>query len=87
VFLRLASPSGVRLHAPGSSWWLAGLATLGMCSSRWPWSSGRITCPARPGPTGRRCLPLPGISWGFVAAVIKELRSHLDDGIGVIVSN
>jgi hypothetical protein len=30
LFLRLASPSGGRLHAPGSSWWLAGLATLGI---------------------------------------------------------
>jgi hypothetical protein len=28
-----------------------------------------------------------GISWGFVAAVIKELSSHLGDGIGAIVSN
>ena len=27
LFLRLASPSGGRLHAPGSWWWLAGLAT------------------------------------------------------------
>ena len=29
VFLRLASPSGGRLHAPGGSWLLAGLITLG----------------------------------------------------------
>jgi hypothetical protein len=28
-----------------------------------------------------------GISWGFVAAVIKELSSHLGDGIGAIFSN
>src|SRR5258708_9079259 len=28
-----------------------------------------------------------GISWGFVAAVIKELSSHLGDGIGAIVSS
>src|SRR6185312_5594582 len=28
VFLRLASPSGGRLHAPGSSWLLAGLVTF-----------------------------------------------------------
>jgi len=25
-----------------------------------------------------------GISWGFMAAVIKELSSHIDDGIGAI---
>jgi hypothetical protein len=28
-----------------------------------------------------------GISWGFVAAVIKELSSHLGDGIGAILSS
>jgi hypothetical protein len=28
-----------------------------------------------------------GISWGFVAAVIKELSSHLGDGLGAIFSN
>src|SRR5262249_3218942 len=27
-----------------------------------------------------------GISWGFMAAVIKELSSHLGDGIGAVVS-
>ena len=30
LFLFLASPSGGRLHAPGSSWWLAGLVTSGV---------------------------------------------------------
>ena len=30
VFLRLASPSGGRLHAPGTSWLVAGLITLGI---------------------------------------------------------
>ena len=28
-----------------------------------------------------------GISWGFVAAVIKELSSHLGDGLGAVLSN
>jgi hypothetical protein len=28
-----------------------------------------------------------GISWGFVAAVIKELSSHINDGIGAVFSN
>ena len=27
-----------------------------------------------------------GISWGFMAAVIKELSSHLDDGIDALVT-
>jgi hypothetical protein len=30
LFLRLASPSGGRLHAPGSWWWLTGLVTFGI---------------------------------------------------------
>ena len=30
VFLCVASPSGGRLHAPGSSWLLAGLVTAGV---------------------------------------------------------
>ena len=30
LFLFLASPSGGRLHAAGSSWWLAGLVTFGV---------------------------------------------------------
>src|SRR5206468_454775 len=28
-----------------------------------------------------------GISWGFMAAVIKELSSHLGDGIGALVTS
>src|SRR5262249_25652294 len=28
-----------------------------------------------------------GIAWGFVAAVIKELSSHLDDGLSALFSN
>jgi hypothetical protein len=42
----------------------------------------------RPGASGsRRAVVLgaaTGISWGFMAAVIKELSSHIDDGIGAI---
>jgi hypothetical protein len=66
LFLRLASPSGGRLHAPGSSWWLAGLTTLGIV----------LLAPAvafgpdhRPGASrSRRAAVLgaaTGISWGL----------------------
>ena len=45
----------------------------------------------RPGASGtRRAAVLgaaTGISWGFMAAVIKELSSHLDDGVGAIFSS
>jgi drug/metabolite transporter (DMT)-like permease len=68
VFLRLASPSGGRLHAPGSSWWLAGLATLGIVLLALAVAFGPDH---RPGASrSRRAAVLgaaTGISWGFVA--------------------
>jgi drug/metabolite transporter (DMT)-like permease len=88
LFLRLASPSGGRLHAPGASWWLAGLATLVIVLLALAVAFGLDHRPAAS--RSRRAAVLgaaTGISWGFVAAVIKELSSHLGDGIGAIVSN
>ena len=87
VFLRLAAPSGGRLHAPGSSWLLAGLVTAGVVLAA---LAGAFGLRGRPGaPRSRRAAVLgaaTGISWGFMAAVIKELSSHLGDGIVAIVS-
>jgi drug/metabolite transporter (DMT)-like permease len=87
VFLRLASPSGGQLHAPGHSWLLAGLATAGVVLAALAVAFG---LGARPGaPRSRRAALLgaaTGVAWGFMAAVIKELSSHLGDGIGAIVS-
>jgi drug/metabolite transporter (DMT)-like permease len=88
VFLRLASPSGGRLHAPGSWWWLAGLATAGIVLLALVLA---FRLGSRPGTSRSRKAALlgaaTGISWGFVAAVIKELSSHLGDGIGAIFAN
>jgi drug/metabolite transporter (DMT)-like permease len=87
VFLRLAAPSGGRLHAPGSSWLLAGLVTASVVAAALAVAFG---LGHRPGaPRGRRAGMLgaaTGISWGFMAAVIKELSSHLGDGPGAIFS-
>src|SRR5215470_5364670 len=87
VFLRLAAPSGGRLHAPGSSWLLAGLITAGVVVAALAvaFGLGRRSGASR----GRRAAVLgaaTGIAWGFMAAVIKELSSHLGDGLGAIVS-
>jgi drug/metabolite transporter (DMT)-like permease len=67
LFLRLASPSGGRLHPPGSSWWLASLSTLGIVAVA-------VAAAFRPGnrlgaSRSRRAALLgaaTGISWGFV---------------------
>jgi drug/metabolite transporter (DMT)-like permease len=88
LFLRLASPSGGRLHAPGSSWLLAGLATSGVVLAALavtfgPGSGSGVSPSRRAAVLGA----VTGISWGFVAAVIKELSSHLSDGLGAIFSN
>ena len=88
LFLFLASPSGGRLHAPGSSWWLAGLVTSGVVLLALAVALGPGNGPGAS--RARRAAVLgaaSGISWGFVAAVIKELSSHLSDGLGAIFSS
>jgi drug/metabolite transporter (DMT)-like permease len=87
LFLRVASPSGGRLHAPGFAWLIAGLATAGVVLLALAVAFG---LGHRRGASGtRRAAVLgaaTGISWGFMAAVIKELSSHLGDGLGAIFS-
>jgi drug/metabolite transporter (DMT)-like permease len=88
LFLLAASPSGGRLHAPGSSWWLAGLGSLGvvLLGLAAAFGFGR----RRAAPASRRAAVLgaaTGVAWGFVAAVSKEFSSHLGAGIGVIFSS
>jgi len=85
LFLWVASPSGGRLHAPGSLWLLSGLVTFGVVVAALAVAFGL----GRGASRSRRAAVLgaaTGISWGFVAAVIKELSSHLGDGIGAIFS-
>ena len=87
LYLRLASPYGGRLHAPGHSWLLAGLATAGVVLAALAVAhelDNRAGASA-----GRRAALLgaaTGISWGFMAAVIKELSSHLGGGPGAVFS-
>jgi drug/metabolite transporter (DMT)-like permease len=85
VFLRVASPSGGRPHASGSWWLLAGLATLGVVVLALAVGFGPGSHPG----TSRRAAVLgcaTGIAWGFMAAVIKQLSSHLADGPGALFS-
>ncbi|HEX3711817.1 MAG TPA: DMT family transporter [Trebonia sp.] len=88
LFLGLASPSGGRLHAPATAWLFAGLITLGLVLLALVPAFG---LDGRSVATRSRRAALlgsaTGISWGFVAAVIKELSSHIDDGVGAVFSN
>jgi drug/metabolite transporter (DMT)-like permease len=88
LFLRLASPSGGRLHAPGSSWLLGGLVTAGVVALALAVTFG-LGSRSGASPSRRAAVlgAVTGISWGFVAAVIKELSSHLDDGLSAIFSS
>src|SRR5215813_2474395 len=72
--------------------WLLGIAAMvtggvvlaALAGSRRPKLRGR-----RGTSRSRRAAVLgsaTGISWGFMAAVIKELSSHLGDGIGALVT-
>jgi hypothetical protein len=87
AFLGLASPSGGRLHAAGSSWLMAGLVTLGVVLAALAVAFGLGNRPGA-GPSRRAAVlgSATGIAWGFVAAVIKELSSHLGGGVGAIFS-
>jgi hypothetical protein len=88
LFLGLASPSGGRLNAPAPAWLLAGLITLGLVLVALALAFGLGGHPVAT--RSRRAALLgaaTGISWGFVAAVIKELSSHINDGVGAVFAN
>jgi drug/metabolite transporter (DMT)-like permease len=88
VFLFAASPSRGRPHAPAYLWLPAGLVTLGcvLVGLALAFGLGR-----RPGASGSQRAAIlgvvTGISWGFVAAVIKEFSSHLGGGAAAIFTN
>jgi drug/metabolite transporter (DMT)-like permease len=75
VFLRAAAPTGGHEHAQALAWWVAGLAAGAAVAI--------AVALAGDGAPPRRaaCLGIAtGIAWGFTAAVIKELSSHVADG-------
>lgn len=82
VFLRAAAPTGGQEHAPATLWWLAGAGTatavvIAVAASRGGSPSHRAAC-----------LGIAtGVTWGFIAAVIKELSSHVSGGPGAIFTN
>jgi drug/metabolite transporter (DMT)-like permease len=78
LFLFTAAPSGGRAHAPASSWWLAGISALGLASIAAIAAYIPLRSGSRPSSARKAALlgVATGISWGFVAAIIKELSSH-----------
>jgi drug/metabolite transporter (DMT)-like permease len=87
LFLWVASPSGGRLHAPAPAWLLAGLVTAAAVAACLVMAL-RLSKRPHPSVSARAALfgSATGISWGLVAAIIKELSSHLDSGIGGVFS-
>jgi drug/metabolite transporter (DMT)-like permease len=78
VFLLTAAPSGGTVHPPATLWWLAGISALGLAAvvtvaAYVPLRRGSHPSPARKAATIGIAT---GISWGFVAAVIKEMSTH-----------
>jgi drug/metabolite transporter (DMT)-like permease len=82
VFLRAAAPTGGQEHAPAMLWWLAGAGTAV--------AAAVAVAASRGGSPSRRaaCLGIAtGVTWGFLAAVIKELSSHVSGGPTAIFTN
>jgi drug/metabolite transporter (DMT)-like permease len=88
LFLLAASPSGGRLHASASLWWLAGLACAAVVLLALVAAFGLGRLPgAAPARRAAVLGAATGVAWGFVAAVIKELSSHFSDGAAATFSS
>ena len=88
VFLFTADPAGGHLHASASSWWFAGVSAIGLTAITAVFAFVRLR-PGSPPSPARKAATLgvaTGISWGFVAAVIKELSSHTASGFGLFLT-
>jgi drug/metabolite transporter (DMT)-like permease len=78
VFLFTAAPSGGRVHPPATLWWLAGVSALGLAALVTVAAYVPLRRGSRPS-AARKAATIgiaTGISWGFVAAVIKEMSTH-----------
>ena len=81
AFLVLAKPSKGHLHASPSMWLVSGLSVAALAGLL----SVLASRPHRAGQGGSRKAALLGVAaavmFGFVAAVIKELSTHLSQGL------
>ena len=88
-FLALADPTGGSDYATHEYWIVAGLATFGaaavFCGLAYlPGRGGHAPSPSR---QAALLAVAAGITWGFVAAVIKELSGHLSGGLYGVFTN
>jgi len=88
LFLFTAAPSGGRPSASGPAWWWAGLVTLAgvlfAMAVAFGWARRAPVSPTR---KAASLGIATGVAWGFEAAVIKEMSSHIDSGLMAILSN
>lgn len=88
AFLFTADPYGGRPHAPAPLWLLSGVAGIGLVVML---TLAAVT-PLRRGThsSGARRAALlgaaSGVTWGYLAAVIKELGSHVDSGVSGLLT-
>jgi drug/metabolite transporter (DMT)-like permease len=89
TFLALARPSGGHSHSSTSMWVMAGVSTLAatvvLCALAYLPGRGR-TAP-RPGRKAALLGTAAATGFGFVAAVIKELSTHLSQGPAGVFAN
>lgn len=88
LFIYSASPTSGRDSAPASSWWMAGSSVgvvVAIAITFAYFQSGH-----RQSSSSRRAAALgvaTGVTWGFVAAVIREFGSRLDHGLAATFTN
>lgn len=86
AFLMLAKPTQGHIHATASMWVVSGVSVAALAGLL----SGLASRPGRAGPRGNHKAALLGVAaavvFGFVAAVIKELSSHLSQGLPGILT-
>ncbi len=89
AFLALARPRGGHVHSSASMWFLAGLSTVTVAGLL----AVLAYLPGRGGqrPSAGRKAALLGVAaatgFGFVAAVVKELSTHLSQGPSGVLLN